>query len=175
MHVKITHFLFLPGPAVRILGTEGNGRQRDRNLGEGWRRGRLSEQTREGERKREIYRETGRGTEVTRRDRRQGRETEESRMEEHILLLGVIGRQKAGESRGRGSRLSAPTPLPPAPRLAPGSPEVFAAREATPAGRAQRAGRTGTAAAWAPPAAPSIRRSPGLASGGVCGNYLLIS
>lgn len=85
------------------------------------------------------------------------------------------GGGKQGRGEAEGSRCQAPHPLPPRPSLAPGSPEVPEAQEATPAGRAQRAGRTGTAAAaWARVAAPSIRRSLGLASGGVCGNYLLI-
>lgn len=73
---------------------------------------------------------------------------EDSRMEEHILLWGAVGRRKAGESGGGGSRVS----WPPAPYLAPGSPEVPAAREATPAGRARRAKAHGNRSAWALPA-----------------------
>ena len=79
--------------------------------------------------------------------------------------------RRAGESGGERVPVSRPGPLAGhrAPRKSPRP------REATPTRGGRGAGRSGTAVAWARPAAPSIRRSPGLASGSVCGNYLLIS
>lgn len=133
---------------------------------------RLASELKRGEKETEIHGELGNGTEKRReRHRGAGREMEEIRTEEHILLQGAGGgeerRGKAEAGESRPPVLSLPLRL---------RREVHAAAETTPApGRDPEAAKRGEGAAWARPAAPSIRRSRGPESSSVGGNYLLIS
>ena len=112
----------------------------------------------------EVYRERewkntkggGRGVEW-KKDKRKGQEGEEAR------------RKRRREGRG------CPRSGPPLPLRNSRKPTLGWTQKPQSPRRARRSRRTGRADAWALPAAPSIRRSLGLASRSVCGNYLLIS